>query len=85
MSSASNDRGERWLVIGAGSAGCVVAARLSEDPHRSVTLVDTGPGLSGGEVPDALAGPSFMDALEVPGRTFDTLTATRTPGAIPRT
>ncbi len=31
------------LIIGAGAAGCVVAERLSRDPHHRVTLVEAGP------------------------------------------
>jgi choline dehydrogenase-like flavoprotein len=31
------------LVLGGGTAGCVLAARLSEEPERSVCLVEAGP------------------------------------------
>ena len=43
------------LVLGGGTAGCILAARLSEEPSRSVCLVEAGPDYgpyTGGGWPD---------------------------------
>ncbi|MFF3896264.1 GMC family oxidoreductase [Streptomyces sp. NPDC001812] len=51
------------VVVGAGTAGSVLAARLTEDPDRRVLVVDAGPLPRGA----AGFGPALLDARLVPG------------------
>ena len=49
-----------YVVVGAGSAGCVLAARLTEDPAAHVTLIEAGGPDSAQEIHIPVAFPQLF-------------------------
>ena len=77
-------RTRRVVVVGAGSAGCLVAARLSEEPHLRVVLLEDGPDHSTEIVDAKLSSWNWLDALEATEAFVPDLMARRHVTDLPR-
>lgn len=68
-SSAHSSNVIDYLILGGGSAGCVLAARLSEDAGKTVCLVEAGRNISRTDMPEAVRsrypGRAYLDTANI--------------------
>jgi 5-(hydroxymethyl)furfural/furfural oxidase len=76
-----------FVIVGAGSAGATLAARLSQDPNIQVALIEAGPDYRSADAPEAMRLPNPSRIITEPAfehLRYPALKARRTRAQAPR-